>query len=345
MAPAANTTLLAIGIAVGGLLVALLVTLIVSTTTVDSTLVELRSGAFLNHTRDRTVVSEFALGIGPGLLPNGPAADLHIVGRAAPATIRVGAIHVGATADGGMTWTNAASGRATLMAVSPTGQLAINTDQFVPDASLTLSAPPLAVAPAAGQPIPGAGIVFGYGAARAGLYPLAGTGDALGLRLQSAANAGTEAGLTVAADGRVGVGTSTPQAALHVVGSVVAQGSFYALSDSRFKTEFAPIAAAAAARDLQKIQVYRYNMDPVTLPLTAQTAPGRVGWLAQEVRAVFPSAVSEHPNSIGTPAGAAERPDSVLFLNPQWATALMYATVRGMLDGTLPVAGIAACEA
>jgi hypothetical protein len=94
--------------------------------------------------------------------------------------------------------------------------------------------------------------------------------------------------MTITSAGSVGMGTTVPTAALHVVGNVYVSGTVTQGSDARFKTAIRPLEGV-----LEKIgQLRGYTYERVDYV-------GReMGRLAQEVAAVFPELVEQHEDRL-----------------------------------------------
>lgn len=98
-------------------------------------------------------------------------------------------------------------------------------------------------------------------------------------------NGTTEAEImTILPTGYVGINTTSPGYALHVVGTIYASGDVIALSDQRYKQNITPLTNSLAK--LQQLSGYTYTRND--LP----SNDVHMGLLAQEVLAVFPEAVS-----------------------------------------------------
>jgi hypothetical protein len=89
---------------------------------------------------------------------------------------------------------------------------------------------------------------------------------------------------------RVGIGTTSPDHALHVNGTVAATNAFQNLSDARCKDVRGEIAdALQAVQDLRGVR-FRWKADCSTLKTDARE---HFGVIAQEVEAILPEVVSE----------------------------------------------------
>lgn len=84
--------------------------------------------------------------------------------------------------------------------------------------------------------------------------------------------------------GNVGVGTSTPGYALHVIGAIYASGNITALSDQRHKQNIIRLDHSLDA--IRSLSGYYYTRDDY------QPGIRQIGLLAQEVNKVIPEAVS-----------------------------------------------------
>jgi hypothetical protein len=91
-------------------------------------------------------------------------------------------------------------------------------------------------------------------------------------------------------NGRVGIGTTTPAYTLHVNGSVAGTSAYNNLSDARLKKDVQPINDALAI--VGALRGVTFNWDQTVDPLMKLDDRNHVGFLAQEVEAVLPQAVS-----------------------------------------------------
>ena len=97
--------------------------------------------------------------------------------------------------------------------------------------------------------------------------------------------------MTVLKNGNVGIGTSSPDEKLHVVGNICYTGTSAACSDTRYKERFLPIPNA-----LQKINTLNgvyYYWKQEEFPDKNFSADRQIGVIAQEVQAIFPEMVTE----------------------------------------------------
>jgi hypothetical protein len=97
-------------------------------------------------------------------------------------------------------------------------------------------------------------------------------------------------GLTVAASGNVGIGTTTPLYTLQVNGSVAGTSAYNNLSDARLKQDVQPIGNALAI--VEALRGVTYNWNQAVDPSLKLDDRNHVGFLAQEVEKVLPQAVS-----------------------------------------------------
>ena len=91
-------------------------------------------------------------------------------------------------------------------------------------------------------------------------------------------------------NGRVGIGTTTPAYTLHVNGSVAGTSAYNNLSDARLKKDVQPINDALAI--VGALRGVTFNWDQTVDPTMKLDDRNHVGFLAQEVEAVLPQAVS-----------------------------------------------------
>ena len=99
--------------------------------------------------------------------------------------------------------------------------------------------------------------------------------------------------VTVTGDGRVGIGTTAPAAALHVVGQALVTGDIAAFySDDRLKTRIGDIDGALNI--INSLSAFRYAPNDVALGYGFRNKVG-LGLSAQEVKAVLPEIVTGAP--------------------------------------------------
>jgi hypothetical protein len=93
-----------------------------------------------------------------------------------------------------------------------------------------------------------------------------------------------QTGLSVLSNGNVGIGTTAPSYALHVVGNIYATGDITAFSDQRYKQNIIRLDRSLDA--IRSLSGYSYTRE--------DHRPGekQIGLLAQEVLTVFPEAIS-----------------------------------------------------
>jgi hypothetical protein len=101
------------------------------------------------------------------------------------------------------------------------------------------------------------------------------------LRLMSNSASGS---ITIASTGFVGINAETPGHTLHVVGSIYASNDITAFSDQRYKQNI--IRLDRSLDTIRSLNGYSYTREDYR--------PGerQIGLLAQEVKEVFPEAVS-----------------------------------------------------
>ena len=94
----------------------------------------------------------------------------------------------------------------------------------------------------------------------------------------------TSSALFINSSGNVGIGLTTPSYALHVSGAIYASGDITALSDQRHKQNITPLTDSLAA--ITQLSGYSYTR--------SDYKPGekQIGLIAQEVKEVYPEAVS-----------------------------------------------------
>jgi hypothetical protein len=96
--------------------------------------------------------------------------------------------------------------------------------------------------------------------------------------------------MAVLPSGNVGIGTTTPSYTLHVNGSVAGTGAYNALSDARLKKDVQPIGDALAI--VEALRGVTFNWDQTVDPSMKLDDRNHIGFIAQEVEAVLPQAVS-----------------------------------------------------
>ena len=94
----------------------------------------------------------------------------------------------------------------------------------------------------------------------------------------------TSSALFINSSGNVGIGLTTPSYTLHVSGAIYASGDITALSDQRHKQNITPLTDSLAA--ITQLSGYSYTR--------SDYKPGekQIGMIAQEVKEVYPEAVS-----------------------------------------------------
>ena len=104
-------------------------------------------------------------------------------------------------------------------------------------------------------------------------------------RIQSSSTVGS--GLTVLANGNVGIGTTGPSQVLEVIGTIKAT-DILLTSDARAKSK---ITSLSSENSLQKV----CSMRPVSFKWNHNGKPD-LGVIAQEVREIFPELVIQNPD-------------------------------------------------
>lgn len=104
------------------------------------------------------------------------------------------------------------------------------------------------------------------------------------------AQTGTPA-LTVAPDGKVGIGIASPTHRLSVAGEICASGSIGSCSDARFKTRIEPVEGALAL--VSELRAVRFDWRGEEFPDRGFAEGRQIGFVAQEVADVVPEVVSE----------------------------------------------------
>jgi len=91
-------------------------------------------------------------------------------------------------------------------------------------------------------------------------------------------------------EAKLGIGHSDPPEALYVVGNIVATGTITALTDTKVKTNVAPIENALGLID--NLRGVRYDSDPTVKNSLKLPDSRQIGLIAQEVETVLPEIVS-----------------------------------------------------
>lgn len=97
--------------------------------------------------------------------------------------------------------------------------------------------------------------------------------------------------LMVRADGRVGIGTTTPSGTLHVNGDTWNTSGIWQTSDQRFKQNIAVIENPSDI--LKNIKGYRYDFKAAEFPDRNFNKGRQIGFIAQELKQVVPEAVMQ----------------------------------------------------
>ncbi|HTN17452.1 MAG TPA: tail fiber domain-containing protein, partial [Chitinophagaceae bacterium] len=97
--------------------------------------------------------------------------------------------------------------------------------------------------------------------------------------------------LMVRADGRVGIGTTTPNGTLHVNGDTWNTSGIWQTSDQRFKQNIAVIENPYDI--LKNIKGYRYDFKAAEFPDRNFNKGRQIGFIAQELKQVVPEAVMQ----------------------------------------------------
>ncbi len=117
----------------------------------------------------------------------------------------------------------------------------------------------------------------------------------------AASNAlGTTDRLTIDASGKVGIGCSTPQYTLHVIGDIassatvrttnaVVTGAITACSDVRYKTNIIPLSNSLT--NVLKLQGVSYNWKVKEFPAKNFSQAPQVGFIAQDIEKIYPQLV------------------------------------------------------
>jgi len=105
---------------------------------------------------------------------------------------------------------------------------------------------------------------------------------------------GTEK-FTIDKTGNIGIGINTPDYTLHVNGSVAGTSAYNNLSDARLKKDVLPINDALAI--VGQLRGVTFNWDKTVDPTMTLDDRNHVGFIAQEVEAVLPQAVSTATDS------------------------------------------------
>ena len=136
----------------------------------------------------------------------------------------------------------------------------------------------------------------------------ANTSSSNGLVIGAHVQPGTTRGIKIMEDGKVGIGVASPGYLFTVNGQPAANGytAFTNYSDSRLKTNISSLDTGALSKILQLRPVsFQYNQKYLQLYPNSDLQKVHKGFVAQEIRKVFPEMVSEMKAS----------PDSVQYLD------------------------------
>ncbi len=114
-----------------------------------------------------------------------------------------------------------------------------------------------------------------------------------GIQFNSGGVFTADANFVFTSAGRVGIGTSVPDVALYVSGSIKYTGTIMDVSDIRLKTDITPLESETVLDRLWQIDTYSFRMksNPDQLEL---------GVIAQEVEKIFPELVQTGDDEMGT---------------------------------------------
>ena len=102
---------------------------------------------------------------------------------------------------------------------------------------------------------------------------------------------GTAPAVTVAPDGKVGIGIADPTHRLSVAGEICASGSIGSCSDARFKTRIEPVEDALEI--VERLRAVRFDWRRDEFPDRRFEEGRQLGFVAQEIAQVVPEVVSE----------------------------------------------------
>ena len=138
-----------------------------------------------------------------------------------------------------------------------------------------------------------------FGDAGGGYFDLIQGGSAAGIQFYSYAGSGWNERMRITSVGAVGIGTTTPGYTLDVNGTInatsvlvngLAIGGGINISDARLKKDVLPIGDALAI--VGALRGVTFNWDQTVDPSMKLDDRNHVGFIAQEVEAVLPQAVS-----------------------------------------------------
>ena len=93
---------------------------------------------------------------------------------------------------------------------------------------------------------------------------------------------------------RIGIGTSSPTQALHVVGNICYTGTIGACSDGKYKKDLEPVDHALDM--VSELEGVRYQWKSDEYPEQQFEEGLQIGFVAQEVKKVLPEVVMEQPD-------------------------------------------------
>ncbi|MBC7397997.1 MAG: tail fiber domain-containing protein, partial [Bdellovibrionales bacterium] len=242
-----------------------------------------------------------------GIGTTAPAAQLHVVPATASVTAQV--VQGKASQTGNLTeWQNSAG--TAMTRVDPNGYLGIGPGAATPAGLLDVAADAVGgsnhisytmTTNASGDPYnmnlnTGPGMRRAVWTSQEGTYYQAmafsdggglATDVMFGISASSNSGASWQPRFAVMQTGNVGIGTKTPSYTLHVNGSVAGTGAYNALSDIRLKTNIKPLEGVI--EKLAGLHGITYTWkDPVKMKDDRE----QIGFIAQDVKKVFPQAVT-----------------------------------------------------
>ena len=155
-----------------------------------------------------------------------------------------------------------------------------------------------------------------------------------------ATSGGTGTPLAInAAGGNVGIGTATPSYVLHVntdsAGKPGAGGLWTVVSDERIKTDIVPADLDRCYEIVKSVPLKHFGFKPGVYTDEQIQDKHSLGWIAQDVQAVFEKAVSVKPFTMHTPQPDGTVQDDViedcLDLNSGQMIAALYGCVQALM--------------